>query len=111
MTVEHDAAPSERPGVSTWPVVLTVAGILAMLIAIGFGFQFFFPDRIGITSVDRNAFPAPAVRTDERHQRLALEARQRAELAGADGRMSIEDAMRAIAARGNRAFDPIGGNP
>ena len=64
-------------------------------------------DRVGMTFVERHPFPAPGVRADEHAERVALEDRQKRELDGADGHMPIEAAMRAIAAKGPRAFDPI----
>lgn len=101
----------ESPEVRTRAVLAIVAGVLAALVAIAFGFQLLFPDRIGKAFAVRNLFPAPEVIPNERAERLALEARQRRELEGADGHMKVEDAMAAIARRGNRAFDPVGGTP
>lgn len=98
----------EAPQVATRKIVLVVAGMLAILTLVAFGFELAFPDRIGTTSVLSHPFPAPAVIPDERSQRLALERRQREKLSGANGRMSIESAMQAIAAKGPGAFDPIG---
>lgn len=106
-----DIGRGESPNVGTRTIVLIVAGILVALVIIGFGFQPIFHDRIGQTSAMRHPFPAPAVTPNERAERLALEARQRKDLAGGHGRMPIGAAMKAIAAKGTHAFDPIGGEP
>jgi hypothetical protein len=111
MPAEGNATPLASPEVRARNVVATMAGILVVLAAIAFGLQLIFPDRIGATSADRHAFPAPGVRPDEGAERLALEAAQLAALAGGGGRMPIADAMRAIAAKGPHAFDPIGAPP
>jgi len=99
----------ESPQVSTVRVVMIVAGMLAILSAIAFGFQALFHDRIAQTYTVQHPFPAPAIMSAERAQRLALEARQRRDLNGAHGRMPIDAAMKAIASRGTHAFDPVGG--
>ena len=110
MAAEHDIGRGESPSVKTRVVVLVTAGILAALVAIAFGLELFFHDRIGMTFVDWHAFPAPGVVSDERAQRMALEAEQHNELNGVGGRMPIDTAINAIVARGPHAFDPIG-NP
>lgn len=104
-----DLGRGEAPTVATRTIVLIVAGILVTLILIAFGFQTIFRDRIGQTYAVRHPFPAPAVIPDERAERLALQARQEQDLKGAHGRMPIDAAMKAIAAKGEHAFDPIGG--
>ncbi|HEY1708586.1 MAG TPA: hypothetical protein VGG10_10010 [Rhizomicrobium sp.] len=96
---------------ATRVVVYAIAGILVTLLCVAFGFQAIFRDRIGQTYAISHAFPAPAVIPGERAQRLALEAKQRRDLGGAHGRMPIDAAMRAVAAKGSHAFDPVGGNP
>jgi hypothetical protein len=105
--VDKDLGRGESPAISTRAVVLTTIGILVVLMAIAFGFQPIFRDRIGMTDVQQRPLPAPGVIPDERAQREALEARQRAALAGAGGRLPIEAAMRAIADKGDHAFDPV----
>jgi hypothetical protein len=101
----------EQPGVRIRPVVAAMLVILGSLIAIAFGLQLVFRDRIGRMHATQSAFPSPEVMADERAERLALEARQRRELAGGNGRMAITAAMQAIAARGRQAFDPIRSGP
>jgi hypothetical protein len=101
----------ESPDVRTRAVVLIVAGIMLLLAIIAFGFQAIFHDRIRQTFAVRHTFPAPAVIPDERAERLALEAKQKQDLNGAHGRMPIDAAMKAIAAKGSHAFDPIGSGP
>jgi hypothetical protein len=105
---ERDIGKGESLQVRVPPVVGTVAGLLVFVIAVAFGFMLLFPNRIGVRFVPHSAFPAPAVMTRERSQRLAIEARQRRALAGGGGRMPIDQAMRQIAQRGDRAFDPVG---
>jgi hypothetical protein len=107
----RDAGRAESPQVRTWRVTAIVAGILVILVAIAFGFQLLFADRIGRTGVVAHGFPAPAVIPDEGAQRRALEARQRQALDGGGGRLPIDAAMKAIAGRGQHAFDPIGAAP
>lgn len=101
--------PRERESleVNSRRVVLAMAGLLVLLIATAFGFTLIFKDRIGVRFVPHRAFPAPAVVSNERSQRVALEARQRRLLAGAQSRLPIETAMQRIVARGPHAFDPV----
>ncbi|MGN6516786.1 MAG: hypothetical protein ACTHLR_13215 [Rhizomicrobium sp.] len=101
----------ESPDVRTRRIVFIIAGIMALLMLIAFGFQLIFKGDIGQTYAVRHPFPAPAVIPNERAERLALEARQKKDLAGAHGRMPIDKAMNAIAAKGARAFDPLGDGP
>ena len=109
--VDNDLGRGESPAISTRAVVLAMIGILAVLAAIAFGFEPIFRDRIGITTVQQHTLPAPGVIPDERAQREALEVRQRAALDGAGGRLPIAAAMRAIADKGEHAFDPVGAAP
>ena len=106
--VDDDLGHGESPAVGTRAVVLTTIGILAVLLAVAFGFELIFRDRVGMTYVEQHRLPNPGVVPDERAEREALEAQQRAALAGTGGRMPIEAAMRAIAAKGEHAFDPVG---
>lgn len=107
MQAEQDLGPGEPPSVNVRAVLLVTAGILALLVAISFGLQAFFRDRIGRTYVVSHPLPPPGVTPSERALRLDLEAKQAAALNGAGGRMPIDAAMRAIAAKGPKAFDPI----
>ena len=109
--MNSDLGRGESPQVSARAVALIIAGILVVLVLVAFGFEAIFRDRIGQTYVVRHPFPAPAVIPNERAERLALEAKQKKELDGAGGRMPIGDAMKTIAAKGDRAFDPIGSGP
>jgi hypothetical protein len=101
----------ESASIATRAIVLTVIVIIGLLIAVAFGLKHIYPERLGIAHVAVPAFPAPGVRPDEGAERQALETQQRARLSGADGHMSIDDAMRAIAAKGPHAFDPPGASP
>lgn len=102
-----ELGPPESPQVRAWIIATIVAGILIALILIAFGFQPIFSDRIAQAKSPAHPFPPPAVISGERAQRLALENKQRRDLAGAHGRIPIEAAMRAVAAKGNHAFDPV----
>lgn len=106
-----DLGRGESPQVNTRRVLVIVAGIIAFIVIVGFGFELIFPDRIGETYSVQHSFPSPSVIATERTQRLALESRQKRDLAGAHGRIPIEAAMKAIAAKGPHAFDPIEGQP
>lgn len=105
--IGQDIGRGENLQVHVRGVLTTAAGILAILSAIAFGFMLLFSNRIGVRFVPHRAFPAPAVVSYEHSQRLAIEGRQRRALAGGNGRMPIEEAMRQIVARGDRAFDPV----
>lgn len=107
--MDADLGRGESPTVNTRRVVAIVAGVLIFVAAVSLGLQVLFPNRIGQSYTVHHAFPAPAVIPAERQQRLALEAKQRKDLNGAHGRMPIEAAMKAIAAKGTHAFDPLGG--
>ncbi len=108
---EPDLGPGETPAVRARVVVLATVGILAALVIVAFGFEPIFRDRIGKTYVDRHDFPAPGVIANERAEREALEARQRALLEGAGGRLPIDAAMHAVVDKGEHAFDPVGAAP
>ena len=111
MAADTNIGSGESPEVRAVPVLLAIALIIGTVALIGFGLELFFPDRVGLNTVGSHPFPAPAVVPGERSQRLELEAAQRHDLAGAKGRKPIDDAMREIASKGVRAYDPIGGPP
>jgi hypothetical protein len=98
----------EPPQVHTTRVLAIAGGTLALLVLIAFGFEALFHDRTHQTYTVQTPFPLPGVVPNERERRLALEHYQRAALNGAGGRMPIARAMDAIAAKGARAFDPVG---
>ncbi len=56
--VDRDLGRGESPAVSTRAVILTTIGILAVLVAIAFGFEPIFRDRIAMTGVRESSFPA-----------------------------------------------------
>lgn len=107
MTVDRKLGPGENLQVRTRAVIVVTGSLLALLTLIAFGFMLIFANRVGVSYAVRHDFPAPAVIPNERSERLAMEAGQRRVLAGQDGRMPIEQAMQAIAARGPHAFDPV----
>lgn len=98
----------ETPEVKTRTVLLLTAGILVFLVVIAFGVGALFPGRIGRAGVTQHQQPLPGVIPNERSVRLSLEAKQRQDLNGGRGRIPVEEAMQAIAAKGPHAFDPIG---
>jgi hypothetical protein len=106
-----DFGRGESPQVNTRRVLIIVAGILAFTIVVAFGFQLIFPARIGQTFTVQHGFPTPGVIPNERQERLALEARQKRDLAGARRRIPVTAAMKTIAAKGPHAFDPVGAQP
>ncbi|MGZ5702933.1 MAG: hypothetical protein ACXWIM_18860 [Burkholderiales bacterium] len=99
----------ESPQVKTTRVIAVGGVTLLVLVAIAFGFELVFKERIGQTYSVQHDFPLPGVVPNEGALRRALEAKQRAALAGEGGRIPIEKAMDDIVARGARAFDPIEG--
>ncbi|HEY1504958.1 MAG TPA: hypothetical protein VGF92_11705 [Stellaceae bacterium] len=110
-TRERDLGRGEPPAVNARSVVATMAAALMLLVLSAVGLALFFSDRIGMTFVDRQPFPAPGVSASERTTRALLERKEAAALAGADGRMPIDTAMQKIVARGAHAFDPVASAP
>jgi hypothetical protein len=110
-TPERGLGRGETPAVNARAVIATMAAAMALLVLSAVGLAFFFSDRIGMTYVDRQPFPAPGVSASERSTRAALERNGEAALAGADGRLPIDAAMQRIADRGAHAFDPVEGAP
>ena len=102
---------NERSEVRTSRIVAVAGGTLIILIAVAFGFQVVFKTRINQTYTVQKAFPLPGVVPNETELRLALEAKQRAALEGAGGRMPIDQAIDAIVARGADAYDPLEAAP
>lgn len=102
---------NETSQVRTPSVIAVIAGVLAVLTAIAFGFQLPFRDRIKQTYTVESAFPPPGVLPDEQARRLVLESQQRALLNGVNGHMPIEKAMEVVTGRGSRAFDPLSDLP
>jgi len=111
MAREEDIGPGESPQVNTRAILKIIAGLVAALVLISFGLELFFQGRVGQTFTVSHRFPAPGVVPHERAQRRALEAMQQRDLNGAGGRMPIAAAMKAIAAKGQHAFEPVRGGP
>src|ERR1700744_1382109 len=110
-TPERDLGRGEPPSVNARSVIVMTVAAIALLVLSTIGLAFFFSDRIGMTFVDRQPFPAPGVSASERTTRALLERKEAAALAGADGRMPIDTAMQKIVARGAHAFDPVASAP
>ena len=99
----------EGPQVATRLVSYIAVGLVAALVAGVGGLALSFPNTMFRRNPALVAFPEPAVRTDERTQRLTLEKAQQDRLAGKNGGVPIERAMDMIMARGSHAYDPITG--
>lgn len=108
--MEPEPTPREAPQVATGTVLWLVGGIVVFLILIGAGFQLLFVDRVHRAKPEIVKYPSPTVVADERALRRNLENRQNAELEGSGGRLPIDAAMAAIAAKRAHAFDPVGGD-
>jgi hypothetical protein len=106
-----DMGRGEPPRVNTRGVLLAMGLFLGGMLVASLGLALFFPERIGATFVVQHPFPTPGVTTQERRARLDLEARQKALLQGAGGRLPIDAAMKAISERGTQAFDPVRKTP
>ena len=103
-------AKAESPQVATRLVFYIAAGLVAAVLAAVGGLALSFPGAISQSKPVIAAFPQPAVRTDERAQRLAIEKAQRDRLAGKNGGIPIERAMDMVVARGTAAYAPITGS-
>ncbi len=88
-----------------------MAATLAFLIVIAGGLALLFPDRLYRPAPQEGAFPQPTVIPDEGVQRRRLEAEQNQLLAGGNGRLPIDEAMKRIVARGPHAYDPVEAKP
>ena len=102
-------AKAESPQVATRLVAYIAVGLVAGVIASAGGLALSFPSTISRSKPAVAAFPQPAVRTDERAQRLGIEKTQRDRLAGKNGGIPIERAMDMIVGRGSAAYGPIAG--
>jgi hypothetical protein len=99
---------AESQNVDVRSVSYIAAGLIAILVAIVGAIALLFPDTIARRMAMPAEFPQPAVRTDERAERLELEKTQRDRLSGKTGGIPIEEAMTAIAGKGTKAYDPVG---
>ena len=100
-------AKAESPQVATRLVAYIALGLVAAIVASVGGLALSFPSTISRSKPAVAAFPEPAVRTDERAQRLGIEKAQRDRLAARNGGMPIDEAMGMIVARGSAAYDPV----
>lgn len=107
---------SPPPGVANRRVAIIAAGLMVMMlgsVAMLLGFYVWqLPER---ALPPPRELPAPQVRVDERALRSRIEAEQRQRLSGYRWEnaektrigIPIERAMQIVAARGDKAFDPI----
>ena len=109
--------PPQSPEVATSVVVVAVAGFLGFVALSMIGLFFYLrsgaPD--AFRKVVEHSFPEPALQKNPRDDLTRFELLQRAALSGYDwvdqsrglARIPIEEAMRIIASRGDRAYDPL----
>ena len=104
----------ESPGVENRVVALSVAGIFSAVPVAAVAVWLLYPSVHSepIPAVD--PFPAPSLEIHPVASYAAYLTAQRARLAGADGRIPIEEAMTRVAVRGADAYGPVippGGAP
>lgn len=95
----------ETPDVSTRAVWMSVAGFMLFALLAMAALLYFFGDKIAKQPDPVTVFSEPRLQSAPRRDRDEVEAAQRARLE--HGRMSIDDAMARIVARGDKAFDPV----
>jgi hypothetical protein len=106
----------EPPDIAPRPVIWAALGALLLLGGAIGGFDVIYRRAVPVRSIaPPQAFPEPQLRTDERAQRLDLQARQRDRLSGyhwADPnralvQIPIERAMQIVAQEGDQAYAPL----
>ena len=102
--IREDAS-LQTPSVSSRAVWLSVAGFLLFTVLSMAALHFFFGDKIARSPPPVAEFKEPRLQSEPRRDRSEVESAQRARLE--HGRMSIDDAMARIVARGDKAFDPV----
>ncbi len=106
-----EEAPEREPlGIPEAGVLLVIAGIVGIGAACVLAAWLLLPDS-GKDWAAPQAFAEPDLEIRPVADYDAFLARQRADLAGAGGRMAIDEAMARIAARGAEAFAPLEGTP
>lgn len=95
----------ETPSVSTGVVWMSVLGFLVFAVLAMAALHVFFGDKLGRHPKPEAIFKEPRLQSHPRRDRFEVEAAQRARLD--HSRMSIDEAMARIAARGDKAFDPV----
>ena len=103
------SAPSlpEDPGVPTWIVVTALAVSFTTVAAVALTVWALYPDARHDQMSRVDAVPEPGLEIEPVARFAAYQADQRAQLAGASGRLPIDAAMAQIAARGADAFAPL----
>jgi len=99
---------AENPGVDNRAVGFTAIAVLVFLAAVLGFFALAFSGTINRPFPIMQYFPQPQVTQNEAVQRLHLEDAQRMRIAGQNnGALPIIEAMRQVAARGAKAYDPV----
>lgn len=109
------------PDVASRVVIITVGGFL-LFVAIAMCGIFIYLKAAApgaLQHPSERPFPQPTLQKAPQQDLLQFETQQRAQLSGYGwtdrnqglAKIPIEDAMRIIAARGEHAYDPIGGSP
>jgi hypothetical protein len=111
----------QPPGIHNRAVLITVGGFLAFVAAAIFGLLLFLKTEApgAFAPKSERPFPAPRLQKAPQNDVGSFEASQRSTLSGyswADrshglAQIPIEEAMRIIAARGMRAYDPLETSP
>jgi hypothetical protein len=112
----HPPQNLSSPGVGNRRVVVTAAGLMAMMVGAVAGFAVLYVRQLPANRLPPpELFPAPRVQIDEKALRLRLEAEQRSRLSGYHWEnahktligIPVKRAMQILAARGAKAYDPI----
>ena len=116
MTVEHDEA-RERPAVREGVIAAVMASFLVFVVIAAVGLFFFFYESLARNAifVKVEKFPAPRLQTRSDGLRDPEIAKQQADLnqfrwidrAHGVFQIPIERAMRLVAARGAKAYEPV----
>jgi hypothetical protein len=119
MTLERGEE-RERPAVRAGVIATAMAGFFVFVVLVAIGLSFFYqalaPDA---TFVKPSEFPAPRLQTRSDGLRDPEIARQQSDLdrfrwidrSRGEFQIPIEQAMKIVAARGPRAYDPVPGPP
>ena len=107
----------QPPDVAPGIVIIAVAGFLGFVALSMAGLFFYLRSAVPhvFERVTENHFPEPVLQKNPQEDLRRFEHEQRAALSGYDwvdqpkglARIPIEEAMRIIAARGDRAYDPL----
>ncbi|EKE44606.1 hypothetical protein OCGS_1444 [Oceaniovalibus guishaninsula JLT2003] len=97
----------EKPGVPPVGVSIAIAVAFAAVPIAAVTVWLLYPPARHDPPSNLSAFPAPALEIEPVQAFQSYRERERVRLAGAEGRMPIEEAMALIAARGANAYSPL----